>query len=114
MRERLPGEFEQVVLLALAGFKEEAAGRQVYDLITSTTGRDVSVAAIHITLARLHEKGWADCRTRDPGPGEGGKPRRRYSLAPPGAQILTEQRGQLDRLWGHAGAHPLLGGGRGS
>lgn len=114
MRERLPGEFEQVVLLALAGFHGEATGRQVYDVITSTTGRDVSVAAIHITLGRLSEKGWADCRTTDPGPREGGKPRRHYSLAPAGAGVLTEQRGQLERLWGHAGSHPLLGGGRGS
>ena len=110
MRARLPGEFEQVVLLALAGFKGEATGRDVYDSLTSATGRDVSVAAIHITLTRLSEKGWVACRTLEPEPGEGGKPRRRYALAEEGATVLGQQRAQLDRLWGSASDHPLFGG----
>ena len=108
-KRQLPGEFEQVVLLALANFPSEAKGREVYDVIVSETGRDVSVAAVHITLTRLTEKGWAGCRTVPPEPGVGGKPRRRYSLAPAGARVLTEQRGQLDRLWGRAAGHPLFG-----
>ena len=110
MRGELPGEFEQVVLLVLAGFDRDATGREVYDTLTSTTGRDVSVAAIHITLARMHEKLWVDCRTTDPAPGEGGKPRRRYSLAPAGAALLSSQRAQLEQLWGRASAHPLIDG----
>ena len=113
MRGRIPGEFEQVVLLALAGFEGEATGRQVYDTVTSTTGRDVSVASIHIALTRMTEKGWTDCRTVDPEPGRGGKPRRRYSLAPAGARALAEQRAGLEVLWGRARSHPLLGGDRG-
>ena len=113
MGRDLPGEFEQVVLLTLAGFEGEATGREVYDVITSTTAREVSVAAIHITLTRIHEKGWADCRTTEPAPGEGGKPRRRYSLAADGAAVLSKQRAQLERLWGRAAEHPLLGGEQG-
>lgn len=112
MRGQLPGEFEQVVLLALAGFTGEATGREVYDVVLATTRRDVSVAAVHITLARLCEKGWAGCRTSDPSPGEGGKPRRRYRLVKDGAAVLRRQRAQLDRLWGRAADHPLFGGGR--
>ena len=111
MRGQLPGEFEQVVLLALAGFEAEASGRQVYDVIADTTGRDVSVAAIHITLGRVTDKGWASCTTSQPAPGEGGKPRRRYALSAEGARVLEQQRTQLDRLWGRAEENPLLGGG---
>ncbi len=110
MRGQLPGEFEQVVLLALAGFDREASGREVYDVITDTTGREVSVAAIHITLGRVAEKGWAACTTSAPAPGEGGKPRRRYALSAEGAAILAQQRAHLDRLWGRAEDNPLLGG----
>jgi PadR family transcriptional regulator PadR len=113
VRGQLPGELEQVVLLALAGYEGEATGRDVYESVTAATGRDVSVAAIHITLNRIHDKGWAKCRTTEPAPGEGGKPRRRYSLGPEGARVLAEQRAAFDRLWGRALDHPLLGGERG-
>lgn len=113
MGGKLPGEFEQVVLLALASFDDEATGREVYDAIVGATARDVSVAAVHITLGRLTEKGWAHGRTLPPAPGVGGKPRRRYSLAPEGASMLTEQRGQLDRLWERAASNPLFGGSQG-
>jgi PadR family transcriptional regulator PadR len=113
MGTRLPGEFEQVVLLTLARFDNDATGREVYEAIVSTTGRDVSVAAIHITLTRLADKGWAECHTSPPEPGQGGKPRRRYALAQEGAARLADQRGQLDRLWEQAQTHPLLDGGQG-
>jgi PadR family transcriptional regulator PadR len=111
VRGRYPGEFEQVVLLALAGREDEASGRDVYDRILEMTQREISVAAVHITLNRLHKKGWALCRTGAPAPGEGGKPRRHYQIAPAGAGALAEQREQLERLWGRAATHPLLGSG---
>lgn len=103
-----PGEFEQVVLLALAGIGRETTGREVYETIVDTTGRDASVASVHITLNRLHEKGWATSRSVEPPPGAGGKPRRRYALSPDGASVLAEVRATLDRLWARAEGHPLL------
>ena len=108
-RGRFPGELEQIVLLALAGAEGEASGRDVYEAVTSLTGREVSVAAVHITLGRLHEKGWATCVTRSPQPHEGGKPRRRYALAPAGAETLAELRAQTERLWSRALTNPLFG-----
>ena len=113
VRARVPGEFEQIVLLTLAGFDAEASGRDVYEVITSTAGRDVAIAAVHITLGRLEEKGWATSTTREPEPGVGGKPRRRYRISPEGAVVLSEQRRQQDRLWGRAASNPLLDGGAG-
>jgi len=113
VRGQRPGEFEQVVLLTLAGFRSDAAGRDVYERLTKATGREVSVAAVHITLQRLHEKGWARCETVPPGPNEGGKPRRRYALAPEGARVLADLRHQFDRLWGAARTHPLVADGDG-
>lgn len=113
MKGDTPGEFEQVVLLTLAGFRGEASGRQVYEALTSATGRDASVAAVHITLGRLAEKGWAERRTEEPAPGRGGKPRRRYRLAAEGARLMAEQKDRLDRLWDRAESHPLLADERG-
>lgn len=108
VRGKRPGELEQVVLLTLAGFRADANGREVYERLTEATGREVSIAAVHITLQRLHEKGWARCHTSAPGASEGGKPRRRYALGPEGARVLDELRHQFDRLWGDASRHPLF------
>ncbi len=107
-RGSVPGEFEQLVLLTLAGFAEEVTGRQVYEALVAASGRDVSVAAAHITLNRLEEKGWARCRTSAPEAGRGGKPRRHYRLSPEGGRLLTRLRHQHDQLWDAAEDHPLL------
>ncbi|MFG1690724.1 PadR family transcriptional regulator [Gemmatimonadota bacterium] len=110
VQRRQPGEFEQVVLLSLAGLKEEAGGGEVYDALLETTGREVSLAAIHIALSRMEGKGWVSVSTQPPPAGKGGKPRRFYSLTPSGAAILRDLRSQYDRLWEGARAHPGLGG----
>ena len=52
------GEFEQLVLLALATVGEDAPGREVYEEIARTTGRDVAVTAVYVTLNRLLKKGY--------------------------------------------------------
>lgn len=104
-----PGALEQLTLLALAGFEGEARSREVYEALVAATGHDASVAAIHITLARLEDKGWAACRAAPPEPGKGGKPRRWYRLTPEGASVLAALRHRLDRLWEGAAGHPLLG-----
>jgi len=105
-RNSLPGELEQTVLLALAGCDEEASAAQVYDLIVEATGRELSVAAVHITLARLEDKGWAEVRTAQPEPGVGGKPRKFFTLSAEGGRILSLTRAQYDALWQGASAHP--------
>jgi DNA-binding PadR family transcriptional regulator len=51
------GEFELVVMLALARLDEAAYGMSIYDEILATTGRDVSIQAVYVTLNRLEKKG---------------------------------------------------------
>ncbi len=105
-----PGALEQMVLLALAGRAGEAAGREVYEALIAATGHEVSVAAIHITLSRLEEKGWALSRTEAPEPGRGGKPRRWYRLSEEGGRVLADLRARMARLWEGASGHPHLRG----
>jgi DNA-binding PadR family transcriptional regulator len=78
--------------------------------LTDVMARDVSVAAIHVTLNRLSEKGWAEVRTSAPAPHEGGKPRKHYALSEHGATVLARQRAEHDALWTRAADHPLLDG----
>ena len=111
-RTSLPGELEQTVLLALAGCPEEASAAEIYDLIVSATKRDLSVAAVHITLARLEDKGWAEVRTTPPEPGKGGKPRKFFKLSENGGRVLNRARARYEALWRGAAEHPFVSAGR--
>ena len=109
VRRNRPGEFEQVVLLSLAGLRNEASGGEVYDALVHATEREVSLAAVYIALSRMEDKEWVSVRTGAPPVGEGGKPRRYFSLTRKGACVLREWRSQYDRLWEGARTHPGLG-----
>jgi DNA-binding PadR family transcriptional regulator len=101
------GEFEQIVLLSLAHLRREAVGRRIYHELVDVTGRDVSVAAVYITLARLEKKGYVGSSLGAPDE-NGGKPRKYYALKQAGARALRESRDQLQRLWRGARFHPEL------
>ncbi|NKB88469.1 MAG: PadR family transcriptional regulator [Acidobacteria bacterium] len=107
-RDTYPRELEQTVLLALAAEGSEAQGGQVYDRIVETTGRDLSLAAVYITLTRLEEKGWAEVRAAAPAAGQGGKPRKFYRLSEAGGLILNDARERFDALWRDAAGNPLV------
>jgi PadR family transcriptional regulator PadR len=109
-RTSLPGELEQAVLLALASREDEASAAEIYDLIVGATKREMSVAAVHITLARLEDKGWAEVRVTPPEPGKGGKPRKFFTLSEGGGEILSRARASYEALWQSAAGHPFIKG----
>jgi len=91
------GEFEQVVLWALARRPGPAYGAAIHREILDRTGRDVSIPAVYVTLKRMERKGLVASEVSDPP--EGGRATRDYRLLPAGRQALTESRAQLERLW---------------
>lgn len=93
------GEFEQVVLLAVAQLEGEGYGVTIRREIEERAGRDVSVGAVYATLSRLEEKGMLSSWEGDPEPRRGGRARRHYRLEPAGARALRAARGMLDRMW---------------
>ena len=76
------GEFEQMVLLAIAHLRGEAYGIPIVEEIERRTGRSVARAAVYITLRRLEEKGFVSSWMSDPTPERGGKARRYVKLRP--------------------------------
>ncbi|NIP81853.1 MAG: PadR family transcriptional regulator, partial [Gemmatimonadetes bacterium] len=52
------GEFELVVLLAVARLGAGAYGASIHAEIQATAGRDVSIPAVYVTLKRMDRKGW--------------------------------------------------------
>lgn len=104
------GEFEQIVLLALATVGEDAPGREVYEEITRTTGRDVAVTAVYVTLNRLQKKGYVSAAMGDATPERGGRAKKLFRLEAAGAAAIKRARQQFDVLWKSAKAHPELRG----
>jgi len=100
------GEFEQMVLLAIAHLREEAYAIPIVDEIERRTGRSVARAAVYITLRRLEEKGFVASWMGDPIPERGGKARRYVKLEAAGAKALREARSAADRMW--QGLDPAL------
>lgn len=93
------GEFEQIVLLAVAGLDGEGYGVSVRQEIERRTGRDVTVGSVYATLARLEAKGFIASWEGAPTPRRGGRARRHFRIRPEGVRALRTSRGMLDRMW---------------
>jgi DNA-binding PadR family transcriptional regulator len=82
------GEFEQVVLFAVAQV-DDAYGASVREEIERRTGREVSAGAIYTTLERLEARGLVMSWWGDPTAERGGKRKRHFKLRPAGREALT-------------------------
>ena len=91
------GEFEQVVLLALARLKGPAYGGSIHQEILDATGRDVSIPAVYVTLKRMEKKGLVASEVVEPP--SGGRATRNYVVLPEGREALARSRALLERLW---------------
>jgi DNA-binding PadR family transcriptional regulator len=89
------GEFEQVVLLAVAHLADDASGPALRAEIAERAGRAVSIGAIYATLDRLTAKGYL--RARDEGSGT--RVRRFFTLTREGADALESARAMQARMW---------------
>jgi DNA-binding PadR family transcriptional regulator len=96
------GEFEQVVLLALARLRRPAYGVEIHSEILERTGRDVSIPAVYVTLKRMERKGLVASRVTHPR--GGGRATRNYRVLPAGQEALAQSRALLERLWEGFGA----------
>lgn len=93
------GEFEQVVLLAVARLGGDGYGLSVRREIERRTGRDVAVGAVYTTLARLEDKGLVASEEGEPTGRRGGRARKLFRILPAGERALEAARGMLDRMW---------------
>lgn len=82
------GEFEQVVLFAVAQV-DDAYGATIREEIERRTSRQVSAGAIYTTLDRLEARGLLTSWWGEPTPERGGKRKRHFKLKPAGREALT-------------------------
>lgn len=107
MAPNYPGEFEQMVLLAILRLEDDAFALPVLRELDKQAGRRVSRGALYKTLERLDEKGLVEWEVEEATPGRGGHPRRRFSVTPTGVRALQTSRDTLHRLW--QGLESVLG-----
>ena len=93
------GEFEQVVLLAVAQLEGRGYGVSIRREIERRAGREVSVGSVYSTLSRLEEKGMVASWEGDPKPRRGGRARKHFRLRPAGVEALESTRAMMDSMW---------------
>jgi DNA-binding PadR family transcriptional regulator len=101
------GELEQLVMLAVLRLEERAYGVPILEEIEKHTGRELSRAAIYITLARLEKKGYLVSHLADPTPERGGRAKRYFQVKCAGVALLKESRRGLLNMW--RGLEAVLG-----
>jgi PadR family transcriptional regulator PadR len=93
------GEFEQMVMLAVARLEDGAYGMAILDEIADRTGSNVAVASVYACLDRLERRGYVASTVGEPTPERGGRAKKFFRLEPAGAHVLRRSRSALDALW---------------
>src|SRR3954469_24065944 len=93
------GEFEQVVLLAVARLDDDAYGMRIRAEIEQRAARRASIGAVYATLERLVAKRYAREVDLPGGKERSGLARRFYAVTPAGRTALEDARDLQARMW---------------
>ncbi len=99
MKRAFLGEFEEVVLLAVAILDEGAYGVPITQEIEQRTGRTVGFNSVHTTLQRLEAKGFLASVMGGATAERGGRRKRYFSLTAAGRKALWEVKQTRTQLW---------------
>lgn len=92
------GEFEYLVLLALARLGEDAYGVTIRDTLVERTGRAPSFGAVYSTLRRLEDKGYVRSYLGDPEAVRGGRAKKFVLLTAQGRAALRDSHTAFARM----------------
>lgn len=99
MRRSDLGEFEEVVLLAVAVLTPKAYSVVIAEELERETGQIVSTGAVHAALQRLEQKGYLRSELGEATPERGGRRKRLFTVTALGGRVLTEVQSVRNRLW---------------
>jgi DNA-binding PadR family transcriptional regulator len=97
-REQPLGSLEHIVLLAVMRLGENAYGISVRREIEATTGRELSIGAVHPTLVRLESKGFVTSFAGEPTAVRGGRTKRYFRMTAEGKAILRATHEMLQKM----------------
>jgi DNA-binding PadR family transcriptional regulator len=92
------GEFEHLVLLAVARQPQGMGSARIGRELEERAGRRVSRGALYSALDRLEQKGYLRWKVESAPPDRGGHPPRRFAVTRAGRTALGEYRRAIDRL----------------
>jgi len=94
------GQFEQLVLTAILGLREDAYGVTIHSKVEELARpKAVSLGAVYVTLVRLEDKGLIASWLSDPTPERGGRAKRCYRIEALGERALQESAVTAKRMW---------------
>src|ERR1700682_4827815 len=102
------GGFELLVLLALIRLGDDAYGVPISDAIEESSGREVALGSVYITLDRLESKGLVSSRLGEPTPERGGRAKTYFHITAKGLRAARQAQRTLLKLW--TGVPQLQGG----
>ena len=92
------GEFELLILLAIAQLRDNAYGVTIRDLLESETSRTVTMGGIYKTLGRLEGKGLIEVSIAPPTGERGGRRKKLYCPTSTGVTAMRTSLADLSRL----------------
>lgn len=99
MRRSDLGEFEEVVLLAVAALSSNAYTITIAEELERETGNIVTSGAVHAATQRLEQKGYLRSVWGEATSERGGRRKRLYSVTALGGRVLEESRAVRNRFW---------------
>ena len=93
------GEFEHLVLLAIARLGADAYGVPIVDELERQTGRRVSRASVYVALKRLEAKDLIVSMLGEPTSERGGRAKRYFQISAAAEQRLRDARAALMKMW---------------
>jgi DNA-binding PadR family transcriptional regulator len=93
------GGFELLVLLALIRLGDEAYGVPISKAIEDSSGREVAIGSVYITLDRLERKGLVTSRLGEPTAERGGRAKTYFQITATGLSEVRQSRTTLMNLW---------------
>lgn len=108
MNRNYLGEFEELVLLAVAVLDGHAYGVALLHEITDKSGRQVRLNQVHSALQRLEEKGMVKSAFGEPTSERGGKRKRLFTITAVGQRTLQEIKQVRASFWDRLPGVPKL------
>lgn len=108
MKRTYLGEFEEIVLLLVAGMDGEAYGVGLTHKLNEETDRSVRLNQVHAALHRLQEKSMVASRLGDPTPERGGRRKLLFTVTAYGYRTLQDIKAVRTQLWSDVPVTPKL------
>ena len=101
-KHSIKGDFEYEVLQELVTMRGEGYSVSVARSLTDKRGKRVDMGAVHVTLRRLEEKGFAKSKIGETTSDRGGRPKRIYAVTGSGVQAMRNREAEVSRIYAPA------------